>query len=297
MRVPEPSPASPAMLGVAPAAPVKPPVGPGGFAALLKQAPTAPRQLPEETAETEGAELVAVLDPMASQATSPWLPPRLHGLTPTLSALPEDLSVEPTLSRVLPTPAPRPAEQAESGPPTGDTAILEVPELLGLAPAPAPEEPLSADPAPIVELMPEGSRPAAQPQAPQPPAPVVHAPKPPPEDASLTFRKLGDDRLTLRVEDADGAMDVELTRDQSTLQVRVVAPVESLHHLTGLGSSIESALSALGLELGSYTTATWDDEPPESSGDGGGDGEGEGSGEVEVEAARTAGDRLLDMLV
>lgn len=128
-----------------------------------------------------------------------------------------------------------------------------------------------------------------------------HTPQPgahalPGEDALLRFQKLTHDQLSLRVEDADGSMDVELTREQAALQVKIVAPVDVIPELLGLSGAVENALASIGLQLDSYTAFAHEDKPEISEQEGEGSDDADG-GEPERDAHETAADRLLDLIV
>ena len=199
------------------------------------------------------------------------------------------------LSRVLQTPPPEGDEATDAPQAAGDTtAPASEPTILELADPMQPQV-VSTEPseAPL-EVVAETSRASSETRAAlSPPEPLDVVRAAPPDDTHLRFQRLTHDQLTLRIEDADGAMDVEVSREQAALQVRIVAPVEAIPELMGLGNAIEGALLALGLELGSYTTASRDDELPEADPE---DGDDEGS-ESEAEAQRADPDRLLDMVI
>ncbi|MDG1481681.1 MAG: hypothetical protein P8R54_18950 [Myxococcota bacterium] len=226
--------------------------------------------------------------------------PGLHPLdisTVAAASLPvaEGLSA---LTRVLPTPTPDGDEAADAPESTGDSAapasepmILEIAELTQ-----PPVVSTESVEMPLVEVIAETSRAASETRAAlPPPEPLDVVRAAPPDDTHLRFQRLTHDQLTLRIEDADGAMDVEVSREQAALQVRIVAPVEAIPELMGLESAIEGALLALGLELGSYTTASRDDESLETE-HADDDGEGEVS-ETETEGRSAGPNRLLDMVV
>jgi hypothetical protein len=118
----------------------------------------------------------------------------------------------------------------------------------------------------------------------------------PPEDALLRFQKLTHDQLSLRVEDVDGIMDVELSREQAALQVKIVAPVDVVPELLGLSSAMESALASIGLQLDSYTAFAHEDKPEISEKEGEDSEDADGS-DADHDQHETAADRLLDLIV
>jgi hypothetical protein len=118
----------------------------------------------------------------------------------------------------------------------------------------------------------------------------------PNEDALLRFQKLTHDQLSLRVEDVDGTMDVELSREQSALQVKIVAPVDVVPELLGLSSAVENALASIGLQLDSYTAFAHQDEPEISEKEGDDSEDAEGS-DADHDQNESTPDRLLDLIV
>lgn len=268
----------------------------GGFAAMLlfasppaKVLAKAPDQLPEPPAE--------MLD-------SPWQAPRMRDvladLPVALFSMPSDVQpVDLSGEVVLPTPAPE-ATLTDGEPTTsGERALLEVPDQMDILQV-LPVDPESP-PSPVVEgsgtpaLSVESSS-SSTPKVAAAPPPVETVPLPPDEPV-MRFQKLTHNQLSLRVEDVDGVLDIELSREQAALQLRVIAPVEALPDLLGLGSALESALSAIGLQLESYDAmARKDEESGELDGEGAESEPGEGEGPSEDEP-EVDGDRLLNLVV
>jgi hypothetical protein len=157
------------------------------------------------------------------------------------------------------------------------------------APLPVPEAAVLAVPEPLSQLSPEHLDSRATDVRPN--VNVV-----PNEDALLRFQKLTHDQLSLRVEDVDGTMDVELSREQSALQVKIVAPVDVVPELLGLSSAVENALASIGLQLDSYTAFAHQDEPEISEKEGDDSEDAEGS-DADHDQNESTPDRLLDLIV
>ena len=272
------------VMALAPVLPVEPLSALSADSALQQRAPVED-ELDESTAPD--------LTPADSLSLPGLLPLELSSVAVVSLPFAEGLSA---LSRVLPTPTTDGDETADAPEPTVDTAVpAGESALMGMAdPMLPPVSSADSVETPFVEVVAETSRTASEAKATlPPPEPLDVVRAAPPDDTYLRFQRLTHDQLTLRIEDADGAMDVEVSREQAALQVRIVAPAEAIPELMGLGNAIEGALLALGLELGSFTTASRDDEPTETVSE---DPDGEGS-ESETEDQPSDPNRLLDMVV
>ncbi len=84
--------------------------------------------------------------------------------------------------------------------------------------------------------------------------------------------------------------------EQAALQVKVIAPVDVLPDIMGLGHALEGALLALGLSLDSYTAMARQQSDPENLQDEDEAGDAEEGEQVEDEGALRVSDRLLDRI-